>query len=184
MNEGLVQELQTHLWTLMRRTRQNAAPIEGVSRSAARVLVTVARQAGDTGVPPGQIAETLAMATSNVAAALRELEQAGYIDRRRSPEDGRRVAVALTARGLHAIDTRRALRADALRDAIDTALTPEEQAELAATIPLLGRVATAAGMNTASGTNTAAGTDTAAGSSAVAGAAGDGARHAPRTPGS
>jgi DNA-binding MarR family transcriptional regulator len=141
VNEDLTQELQTHLWTLMRKTRQNAPPIEGVSRSAARVLVTVARQAGDEGVPPGRIAETLAMATSNVAAALRELDEAGYIDRRRSTEDGRRVEVALTTRGARALAERRALRVDALRDAIDAALDDDEQAQLAAVIPLLQRVA-------------------------------------------
>lgn len=154
MHDDAAQDLQTHLWTLMRRTRQNVAPIEGVSRSAARVLVAVARHCGDQGLPPGQIAEALAMASSNVAAALRELEQAGYIDRRRSAEDGRRVAVVLTERGAGAIAARRALRADALRDAIDAALSADEQARLAAVIPLLGRIATAAG----AGISTTAGT--------------------------
>ncbi len=47
MNENAAQESQTCLWTLMRRMRQTVTPIEGVSRSAARVLVTVARQVDD-----------------------------------------------------------------------------------------------------------------------------------------
>ena len=51
---------------------------------------------------------------------------------------------ALTERGERAIAARRALRVDALRDAIDAALTAGEQAQLAAAIPLLGRLAAAA----------------------------------------
>lgn len=162
MDENLVQELQRHLWALMRRTRHGVAPIEGVSRSAARVLITAARH-GDgprftdgpgtagkpntpsdqpqNGVTPGHLAEKLSMATSNVAAALRELEQAGHIERRRAVDDGRRVEVVLTTQGWGTVAAQRALRTDALRDVIHETLTAEEQAQLAAAIPLLGRLA-------------------------------------------
>lgn len=142
MNENLIQELQTNLWRLMRRIRQSAAPIEGLSWSAARVLTTAGRHCPESGVTPGRLAEKLAMATSNVAAALRELEHAGYIERQRAAHDGRRVTVMLTESGRSVITAQSSLRTDALRDVIQQALTADEQAQLAAAIPLLGRLGT------------------------------------------
>jgi DNA-binding MarR family transcriptional regulator len=123
---------------------RSVPPLEGVSRTAARVLRVVARGCGDDrdqGMRPGQIAEALGMTTSNVAAALRELEDAGYIARRRAAGDARRIAVVLTTHGADVVAAHRALRVDGLREAVEGALTPDEQARLAAVIPLIGRVA-------------------------------------------
>jgi DNA-binding MarR family transcriptional regulator len=154
VEESEVRTLQAHLRRLQKRIAWSLPPLDGVSRSATRVLAIVARSAGDagntgdadnTGMHPGQVAEALEMTTSNVAAALRELEQAGFVARRRTAADGRRIAVALTDRGAEAVTAHRALRADGLRDAIEGALNPEEQAQLAAAIPLIGRVSAALG---------------------------------------
>ena len=143
MEEIEVRTLQAHLRKLQKRVARSLPPLDGVSRSATRVLVIVARSAGDEGVQPGQLAEVLAMTASNVAAALRELEQAGYVARQRTAADGRRIAVVLTDRGASAVTAHRALRVDGLREAIEGALTPDEQAQLAAVIPLIGRVSAA-----------------------------------------
>ncbi|MER6539908.1 MarR family winged helix-turn-helix transcriptional regulator [Streptomyces sp. 900105755] len=143
MNEVDVRTLQAHLRKLQKRVARSISPLDGVSRSATRVLVVVARSVGDEGMQPGQLAEALEMTTSNVAAALRELEQAGYVARRRTAADGRRITVALTEQGAEAVSTHRALRVDGLREAIEGALTAEEQAQLTAVIPLLGRVCAA-----------------------------------------
>ncbi|CAN5126937.1 hypothetical protein BH11ACT4_BH11ACT4_25720 [soil metagenome] len=83
------------------------------------------------------------MTTSNVAAALRELEKAGYVERKRSTADGRRIAVTLTDVGVSAVALHRALRANSLREMVGVALTPAEQQQLAAVIPLLGKLAAA-----------------------------------------
>ena len=143
MEEIEVRTLQAHLRRLHKRAVRSLPPLDGVSRSATRVLVVVARSAGDAGVQPGQIAEVLEMTASNVAAALRELEQAGYVARQRAAADGRRITVVLTGRGGAAVTAHRALRVDGLREAIEGALTPAEQAQLAAVIPLIGRVSAA-----------------------------------------
>lgn len=141
MDETQIAELQSHLRRLHKRSMRSVPPLEGVSRSAARVLRVVARTCGDAGTHPGGIAEALGMTTSNVAAALRELEAAGYIARRRSATDARRIAVVLTAHGSEVVAAHRALRVDGLREAVEGALTPGEQARLAAVIPLIARVA-------------------------------------------
>jgi len=143
VDEIEVRTLQAHLRKLQKRVARSLPPLDGVSRSATRVLVIVARSTGDEGVQPGQVAEALGMTASNVAAALRELEQAGYVARQRSPSDGRRITVILTERGADAVTAHRALRVDGLREAIESALTSDEQAQLAAVIPLIGRVCAA-----------------------------------------
>jgi DNA-binding MarR family transcriptional regulator len=143
MDATEVRTLQAHLRKLQKRVARSLPPLDGVSRSATRVLVIVARAAGNEGVQPGQVAEALGMTASNVAAALRELEQAGYVVRQRKPADGRRIAVVLTERGAEAVTAHRALRVDGLREAIESALTSDEQAQLSAVIPLIGRVCAA-----------------------------------------
>jgi DNA-binding MarR family transcriptional regulator len=138
-----VRTLQSHLGKLHKRLARRLPPLDGVSRSATRVLSAAVVSAGsEEGAQPGRLAEAIGMTTSNVAAALRELEQEGYVARRRLPDDGRRIAVVLTERGKHAVAAHRALRADGLREAIEAALTPAEQAQLTAVIPLIGRVCT------------------------------------------
>jgi DNA-binding MarR family transcriptional regulator len=148
MDEIEVRTLQAHLRRLHKRIARNLPPLDGVSRSATRVLVIVARSTGGEGAEgaqPGRMAEALEMTASNVAAALRELEQAGYVARERTVADGRRIAVVLTERGADAVTAHRALRVDGLREAIEGALAPDEQARLAAVIPLIGRVCAALG---------------------------------------
>ena len=143
MDEIEVRTLQAHLRRLHRRVARSLPPLDGVSRSATRVLIIVARCAGGEGAQPGRIAGALEMTASNVAAALRELEQAGYVARQRTAADGRRIAVVLTERGAEAVAAHRTLRVDGLREAIEGALAPDEQAQLAAVIPLIGRVCAA-----------------------------------------
>ncbi len=141
MDEGLARELQEHVRKLYKQFRKDMPPLERASRSAVSVLGVVARDAhASDGVAPGVIADRLAMASSNVATALRELEDAGYIARHRASDDRRRVVVSLTPAGVSAVASHRSLRANSLLDQIETILTPEEQAQLAAAIPLLGRL--------------------------------------------
>lgn len=130
------------LRALHRSFRENLPPVDGVSRSAVRVLGAVARSGQ---IQPRGIADDLGMVSSNVAAALRELEAAGYVERRRSSTDGRRIAVTLTDKGAETVAAHRLLRVTGLRETIETALTPSEQGQLAAAIPLLGKLVIARG---------------------------------------
>ncbi|MCI1672677.1 MAG: MarR family winged helix-turn-helix transcriptional regulator [Bifidobacterium tibiigranuli] len=141
MDERLARELQEHVRKLYKQFRKDMPPLERASRSAVSVLGVVARDThASDGVTPGVIADRLGMASSNVATALRELEDAGYIMRHRASNDGRRVVVSLTPVGVSAVASHRSLRANSLLDQIETVMTPEEQALLAAAIPLLGRL--------------------------------------------
>ena len=67
---------------LGRRLRHELPPVRGVSRSAVQVLRIVERAPDPS---PSDVAEKLRMTSSNVAAALRELESAGLVCRGRDP---------------------------------------------------------------------------------------------------
>ncbi|MGT2425069.1 MarR family winged helix-turn-helix transcriptional regulator [Amnibacterium kyonggiense] len=142
MDEAGIAELHAAVRALQAQLRRSTPPVAGVSRTAARVLGVVARAPGGSEQPRG-IADRLAMTSSNVAAALRELERAEYVERRPDPQDGRRVSVALTERGAAVVAEHQSLRLDGLRAAVESALTPEEQRRLADAVPLLGRIAAA-----------------------------------------
>jgi DNA-binding MarR family transcriptional regulator len=146
VNEVEIRELHGQVRALYKSFRANLPQLPGTSASAVRVLGAVAR---GSGVQPSEIADELGMVSSNVASSLRELEAAGYVERRRSATDGRRVAVTLTPRGAEAVANHRSLRADGLREAIEAALSPAEQAQLSAAIPLLGKLVAAQRMESA-----------------------------------
>jgi DNA-binding MarR family transcriptional regulator len=67
--------------------RESVPPVDGISRSVVGVLGVVARSGS---IQPGEIANELGMASSNVAAAVRELEGERYIERGSVASGGRR----------------------------------------------------------------------------------------------
>jgi len=131
--------LQAQLKAVHRRLRRQMSGVEGLSSSAVRSLGVLAK--ADRPLAPGELAGELDMATSNVAAALRELEQAGYVRRSRNADDKRRVDVRITERGGQVVDEHIEQRSQWLRTAIDATCDPDEQRILCQAGVLLGRVA-------------------------------------------
>jgi DNA-binding MarR family transcriptional regulator len=76
-----------------------------------------------------QLCEALLLDSNNCVLLLNELEDTGYIERRRDPSDRRRHVVDLTAAGRKALE--RGERAqESLEDEVLAALSPEERATL------------------------------------------------------
>ena len=140
MRDDEALRLQQQIRRLIRRQRSERPRIDGLVGRAVQVLGVVGRAVGP--VQPGAIADELAMATSNVATSLRELEAIGFIARERSTDDARRVDVEITAAGEAAVTSHRASRAEWLREAADATLTEVEQQQLIAAGALLDRMAT------------------------------------------
>ncbi|MEA2208250.1 MAG: MarR family transcriptional regulator, temperature-dependent positive regulator of motility [Solirubrobacteraceae bacterium] len=81
------------------------------------------------GGPQQELAEALCMDANNVVLLLNELEQLGYVARRRDPVDRRRHRVALTAAGAKSLA--RAERAqETIEDDVLGALDADERATL------------------------------------------------------
>jgi len=124
---------------LQRRLRSELPAGHGLSRTALRVLGAIERLAD--GVTPSRVAEELQMTSSNVAAALRELEAGRLIRRQRDPDDARRVLLFLTDRGSRMVAQFRAERDNWFGRAVGSTLTRREQQELFAAGRLLQRLA-------------------------------------------
>ncbi len=123
---------------LGRRLRHELPPVRGVSRSAVQVLRVIARSPESS---PSDVAEKLRMTSSNVAAALRELESAGLVSRGRDPEDGRRVRLSVTEAGADVVSCLHAERDTWLGRATEALLSADEQLALVRAGELMQRLA-------------------------------------------
>jgi DNA-binding MarR family transcriptional regulator len=94
-----------------------------------RLLMALSFVRDHDGVPQQELAEALCMDANNVVLVLNELEELGYVTRRRDPEDRRRHLVELTPSGGRALAAaeraQEGIEADVLRG-----LDPGERAIL------------------------------------------------------
>jgi DNA-binding MarR family transcriptional regulator len=139
MNDEDVRLLRDRMTALRRRQRREEVPIAGLSQSAVRVLSATYRLGGST--QPAQLADDTQMTSSNVAAALRELEAGALVRRERDDEDARRVNVHLTPAGSQMVVETRGIRDAWLAKAIGALLDDREQQLLAEASELIGRLA-------------------------------------------
>jgi DNA-binding MarR family transcriptional regulator len=138
MDDDALRQFRTQMRMLGRRLRHELPPVRGVSRSAVQVLRVVARAPEPS---PSDVAERLRMTSSNVAAALRELESAELVRRVRDPEDGRRVRLSLTAAGEDVVSCLHAERDTWLGRATEALLSVDEQRALLRAGELMQRLA-------------------------------------------
>jgi DNA-binding MarR family transcriptional regulator len=139
MDDHEVRLFRAQMKLLQRRLRREALPVHGLSRTALQVATAVVRR--PEAPQPRQIAEELGMTSSNVAAALRELEAAGYVVRRKDSADARRVSVIATEHGRSVLASVRSERDTWLGRAVESLLDPEEQRVLLAAGALMMRLA-------------------------------------------
>jgi MarR family transcriptional regulator, temperature-dependent positive regulator of motility len=94
-----------------------------------RQLMALSYVRDHDGGPQQELAEALCMDANNVVLLLNELEQLGFVDRRRDPSDRRRHLVDLTTKGAKALD-RAEQRQETIEDDVLGALDPDERATL------------------------------------------------------
>ncbi len=82
------------------------------------------------------LAASEGVAQPSVTAMVTMLERAGFVERRRDPDDKRVVMVAITEAGSAYVRARRAAGAQAFSEALDK-LSPEEAATLEAAVPVI-----------------------------------------------
>jgi DNA-binding MarR family transcriptional regulator len=76
-----------------------------------------------------------------MGATLAALEQRGIVERRRDPEDGRRVVLSVSAVGRQVLSDRRGARTEQIARALADGFTDDELGQLLAATPLLERLA-------------------------------------------
>jgi DNA-binding MarR family transcriptional regulator len=98
--------------------------------SVSEMHVLDAVQRGAPGETMRELAQRLRVTASTLTVAANTLEHKGYLVRRRSAEDRRRVAVELTPAAQRALGTHAAFHEELVRQAC-ARLTPEQQTALA-----------------------------------------------------
>lgn len=134
--------LSNQIMSLVRRLRRE---VQNDAESWARLLLLGAIDRSGNKATPSELAQSANMRSSNLAAALRELEGECLIERTPDPGDRRKVRVALTDAGLRLLLDSRARRERWLTQAITSTLTQEERATLLQAGELLERIAAYSG---------------------------------------
>jgi len=92
------------------------------------------------GVRQGELAELMNISAPSMTRLVEILEEAGWVERRRDPEDQRCVLLVLSAVGNKTLDTLREESATGLSEGLAD-LSAEERAALVAAVPVLRKLA-------------------------------------------
>jgi DNA-binding MarR family transcriptional regulator len=92
------------------------------------------------GVRQGDLAELMNISAPSMTRLVEILDEAGWVERRRDPEDQRCLLIVLSPVGQKTLDTLRDESASQLSQELAD-LTPDERATLAAAVPVLRRLA-------------------------------------------
>ena len=133
---ALAVELHTLSGKLKRRLREQASAGD-LTPSQISVLARLDRN-GPTTVTA--LARAEGVRSQSMGATIAVLEAAGLVKGSPDPDDGRQTILSLTPACRELIRSGRAARQDWLLRAIQTKLTPQEQAQLAAAMKLLNRL--------------------------------------------
>ncbi|SCD51311.1 transcriptional regulator, MarR family, partial [Streptomyces sp. DvalAA-14] len=134
--ERTATDLRAALGPLVRRLRQ-FRPDGELTLSQTSALVRLDREGPATA---SELAAGEGIRPQSMCTIVAVLQERGLVDRDQDPNDGRRIVVSLTRAGLDGLHGARRERARRLTVAIAGELTPAEQEQLAAAIPLLERI--------------------------------------------
>ena len=131
----LVADLALAIGQLIRRLRSET-PAGELNLSQASALSRLDR---DGSMTTADLARAEAMKPQSMKTILEGLEEAGHVERKPHPTDGRQILFVLTAHGLDELQRRRATKREWLVDALAD-FEPAEIETLAAAIPLIRRL--------------------------------------------
>lgn len=129
-------DLRAALGPLVRRLRQ-FRPDGELTLSQTSVLVRLEREGPATA---SELAAGEGIRPQSMTTIVTVLHERGLVARDPDPADGRRFVVSLSEAGREGLHGARREKARRLTRAIEEELTPEEQATLAAALPLLERI--------------------------------------------
>ncbi len=128
----LADALQTACWQLVRQLRP-LERLEGVNLPALWVLTIIADQPGIT---PSGVANAEKVSLPTVSRSLKELDEAGLLERRPDPKDRRTQRLYVTALGMRRMKDGRRRRVSSLAVTLQR-MKPKERAQLARAAELL-----------------------------------------------
>ncbi|MCX5357026.1 MarR family winged helix-turn-helix transcriptional regulator [Streptomyces mirabilis] len=136
--DGVASVLLASISVLVRRVRQ--VPVEGGLTMPERTALSHLDRSGPT--TSSALAREVQITAQAMGATLSALQARGLVERRRDPNDGRRVVLTVTDAGLQALKNKRNARTELIAGALTGGtFTPTELEQLAAAAPLLERLA-------------------------------------------
>ena len=133
--------LRVSLFALMRQLRQSVPP-DGLGSARLSVLGALYRRGPMT---PTELAAHERVKLQTLTRLLAELEAEAWVVREPDPDDGRRSVLSLTRLGIRQLTADVQRREASLAVAIETALTPTQQAQLLKACEALDAVTAALG---------------------------------------
>lgn len=130
----LARELRETVGRVIRRLRAEPGP-------PVAQLTVLSRLGRHGAASVSDLAAAERMRPQSMAPIVRDLEDAGMVQRRPDPDDGRRALVELTAAGAEMLGATRARREDWLAETLEQALDAREREQLRSAIALLDRIA-------------------------------------------
>ncbi|WP_328551524.1 MULTISPECIES: MarR family winged helix-turn-helix transcriptional regulator [unclassified Streptomyces] len=136
--DGVASALLASLSVLVRRVRQ--VPVDGGLTMPERTALSQLDRSGPT--TSSALAREVQITAQAMGATLGALRDRGLVERRRDPDDGRRVVLTVTDAGRQALKNKRNARTETIARALISGMfTPAELEQLAASAPLLERLA-------------------------------------------
>ncbi|WP_030184024.1 MarR family winged helix-turn-helix transcriptional regulator [Streptomyces sp. NRRL S-813] len=136
--DAVASALLASISVLVRRVRH--VPVEGGLTMPERTALSQLDRSGPT--TSSALAREAQITAQAMGATLSALRGRGLVERRRDPNDGRRVVLSVTDAGLQALKDKRNARTELIARALTGGtFTPTELEQLAAAAPLLERLA-------------------------------------------
>ncbi|SEE18351.1 MarR family winged helix-turn-helix transcriptional regulator [Streptomyces sp. Ag109_O5-10] len=136
--DAVASALLASISVLVRRVRH--VPVEGGLTMPERAALSQLKRSGPT--TSSALAREAQITAQAMGATLSALQGRGLVERRRDPNDGRRVVLTVTDAGLQALKDKRNARIELIARALTGGtFTPTELGQLAAAAPLLERLA-------------------------------------------
>jgi DNA-binding MarR family transcriptional regulator len=133
---ALAHDLRETVGRLIRRLRAEPGP-------PVAQMTVLSRLGREGAASVSDLAAAEKMRPQSMAPIVRDLEDAGLVQRRPDPDDRRRAIVELTPAGIATLGATRARREDWLTGTLDEVLDDDERERLRAGLALLGRIADA-----------------------------------------
>lgn len=135
---SIATDVRVVVGTLRRRMQQSSFTDADLTASQTAALSRILRD-GPASVT--ELAKAEGVRSQTMGATVAVLEAAGFVVGTPDPNDGRRRVLSISDTTRVLVETARSAKDDWLQNAISTRLNPVEQAELAAAVKLLQRLA-------------------------------------------
>jgi DNA-binding MarR family transcriptional regulator len=135
--ESVALALQDSLSLVVRRLRQVRVP-GSLSQPESQTLARLVRETPTTSA---DLARAEGISAQSMGATVASLESQGLVERRRDPDDGRRILLVATAAGRRRAEDKRTARGEQLVRALSAGFSDDDLDRLLAAAPLLERLA-------------------------------------------